>query len=115
MTLLFIMISSGIGALCRNFVNEFFTKLYTNHFPVATLTVNVIGSLIIGFAAQYLNDNSYSYAIIAIGFCGGFTTFSTHFLEIYERYLLKSYKMMTIYIVSTVILSIGACYLGYHL
>lgn len=115
MMLLYIMISSGIGAICRNFVNECFTKLYKNHFPIATLTVNVIGSLIIGYAAQYLNDHTYSYAIVAIGFCGGFTTFSTHFLEIYERYLLKSYKMMIIYIISTVILSIGACYLGYCL
>ncbi|MGK9043381.1 fluoride efflux transporter FluC [Mammaliicoccus vitulinus] len=115
MTLLFIMMSSGIGAVCRQLVNDIFTKVYTISFPIATLIVNIIGSLIIGFAAQYLNSDSYSYAIIAIGFCGGFTTFSTHFLEVYEQYLLKSYKKMTIYILFTIILSIGSCYLGYHI
>ncbi|MBL0847144.1 CrcB family protein [Mammaliicoccus fleurettii] len=115
MTLLYIMISSGIGAVCRQFVNVTLTKYFAYSFPIATLVVNILGSLMIGFVAQYLNSSSLSYAIIALGFCGGFTTFSTHILEIYEQYLLKSYKKLIIYLLLTIILSIGSCYLGYHI
>nr|WP_263312920.1 CrcB family protein [Mammaliicoccus sp. Marseille-Q6498] len=114
MTLIFIMISSGIGAVCRHLTNEIVKKTFNTSFPVATLIVNILGSFMIGIAAQFLQNDTQSYAMIAIGFCGGYTTFSTHFLEIYERYLLKSYKQMVIYLLMTIILSISACLVGYY-
>lgn len=113
MTLFLIMISSGFGAVCRQFANNLCTKYCASSFPVATLIVNLIGSFIIGIVAHHFESASAIYALLAIGFCGGFTTFSTHLLEVYERFLLKSYKQMIIYILLTIVLSIGACYLGY--
>lgn len=113
MTLVLIMISSGVGAVLRHMTNQIISKIFTHSFPLATLIVNIIGSFIIGLCAQYITENSYIYLILAIGFCGGYTTFSTHILEVYERYLLKSYKQMLLYVSITVILSLFACYIGY--
>lgn len=113
MILILIMIGSGVGAVLRHMTNQIISKFFTQSFPFATLIVNVVGSFIIGLSAQYIAESSHIYSILAIGFCGGYTTFSTHILEVYERYLLKSYKQMILYIALTVILSLTACYLGY--
>lgn len=44
--------------------------------PVGTFTVNVVGSMLIGFLAHTLNSST-AVLLLCVGFCGGFTTFST--------------------------------------
>ncbi len=57
----------------------------TNGFPWATLIVNVAGSLLLGFIAvtalERLGPTRYFRPLLATGFCGGLTTFSTFVVE----------------------------------
>ena len=54
-------------------------------FPYGTLAVNVIGSFLVGFLATLLLERAASSPLwrsaLLIGFCGGFTTFSSFSLE----------------------------------
>ncbi|WP_268234624.1 fluoride efflux transporter FluC [Mammaliicoccus stepanovicii] len=109
------MISSGIGALLRQITNQFMKHLFKVNFPLATLFVNIIGSFVIGISAHYLSISSDVYAIIVLGLCGGYTTFSTHILDVYEMHVRHSYKRLIIYVSLTIVLSISACYIGYHI
>lgn len=51
------------------------------HFPVGTLVVNVSGSLLLGFLLRWLLEvpavSPEARLMLTVGFCGGFTTFST--------------------------------------
>ena len=57
----------------------------SGHFPWATFTANVVGSLVLGIAVVVLADSRGSTrvprAFVAVGFCGGLTTFSTWMVE----------------------------------
>lgn len=115
MNLFFIMFGSGIGAVLRHLTNETISKNFPTTFPYATLSVNIIGSFIIGICAQHFNANASTYLFLAIGFCGGYTTFSAHMLEIYNMYLKKSTFKLIIYLSLTFLLSVAACYVGYKI
>ena len=68
-----IALEGGVGALARAGVD----RLVTLRFPgwVATLAVNITGSFLIGVSATHLSGPVAG--VVAAGFCGGFTTFSS--------------------------------------
>ena len=79
--LLLIFIGGGLGSLVRFAFSKFIQENMDKTFPFGTLGVNVLASLILGilvgmFEAKTLINPNYR-AFIAIGFCGGFSTFST--------------------------------------
>lgn len=79
--MILVFIGGGLGSLARFGVAKAFVK-WPSVFPIGTLTANILACLIMGFFAGWAalkpaeNINSYR-AFIAIGFCGGFSTFST--------------------------------------
>jgi CrcB protein len=55
---------------------------WTEQFPLATLLINVSGSLLLGlFVAPFHNRLPMWWILLGVGFCGGYTTFSTFALE----------------------------------
>ncbi len=81
--LLFIGAGGFFGAISRYLIATYTQKLFGGFFPVGTLTVNVLGSFIIGFAAMYFSHTiqpEYK-ALVITGFLGALTTFSTFSLE----------------------------------
>lgn len=81
--LLFIGTGGFFGAISRYLIATYTQKLFGGFFPVGTLTVNVLGSFIIGFAAMYFSQTvqpEYK-ALVITGFLGALTTFSTFSLE----------------------------------
>ncbi len=85
-----IFIGGGIGSLMRYGVSRLLLALdVRGAFPWATLASNVIASAILAFALlrwqPHMQDRPAIGAFIAVGICGGFSTFSTFS---YENFLL---------------------------
>ena len=74
--LIFIFFGGGAGSLARYFLGKFVHHQILTTFPIGTLIINIAASFILGiFVGKYLQNDSLK-ALIAIGFCGGFSTFS---------------------------------------
>lgn len=55
---------------------------WTTHFPLATLLINVSGSLLLGLlVVPFQNRLPHWWILLGVGFCGGYTTFSTFAFE----------------------------------
>jgi len=81
---LWVALGGGLGATVRYLLGSWIFLWAPPGFPWPTLTVNVLGSALLGMLAQGLTAPSASpqtRGFLAIGFCGGFTTFSAFDLD----------------------------------
>ena len=113
---LLVFIGGGLGSALRYIFNRLIPD---GSFPYSTLTVNMIGSFLIGVIVGYLISNNmlktdYYYFLI-IGICGGLTTFSAFSLE--NLNLLRSNEILNsiLYILISVFLCIVLAYIGFTL
>jgi len=112
-----IFIGGGFGCLSRYGIANLL-KNSSMDFPLATLAVNIIGSLILGFTAAYFWNKVPAHAIhntlrlaITVGFCGGLTTFSTFSWETFD--LIKNGDFLLAILYTTI--SVLACLLAISL
>ena len=116
---LFLVASGGaFGALLRYSMSNFLKLYFYNNF-YSTLTINVIGSFLIGYLisignAKNLSENFIKYFLI-IGFLGSFTTFSAFSYEVVELLLTKKILLSISYIIFSIILCIVAAYFGMYI
>jgi len=76
-------------------------------FPFGTLTVNVVGCLVMGFLAQFATSHAMSETsklVLATGVLGGFTTYSAFNKETMQLFQLGAWPMATTYLLATVML-----------
>jgi CrcB protein len=82
---LLVALGGLIGSVARYWIASFAQRLGGGTFPVGTLTVNVLGSFVLGLVMMlYVGRGSLSPGVgtfLAIGVCGGFTTMSTFSYE----------------------------------
>jgi len=87
-TLLFIAAGGALGAIFRYAVSNGVHALAGRGFPYGTLTVNVVGSLLMGVLyilfIERISNNLPLRAMIITGFLGAFTTFSTFSIETFN-------------------------------
>jgi len=80
-----LMLGGSLGALMRFVVSSSITEKLGTSFPYGTLTVNVLGSFVMGFLAMFLVERMGLDPLlrlgIFVGFLGAFTTFSTFSME----------------------------------
>ena len=116
-----VFIGGGIGSVLRYFVNHLYGKsvLCANcAMPLATLSVNIIGSFLIGFLyAIAIQKTGIPHQLrlgLTVGFCGGLTTFSAFSLEAYDLFNNGQTYAALGYIFSSVIICITVTMLGIY-
>ena len=84
MRTLYIVIGAAIGAPARFLIDQYIHRFSTR--PYGIFLVNVLGSFLLGYT---FNSTTQIHDLIAIGFAGAFTTWSTFMLDIYLAFELK--------------------------
>lgn len=113
--LVLVFIGGGTGSIARFLIGKLWNSPATA-IPFGTFAANVIGSvfigLIMGWALKQDVISTNTTLLLATGFCGGFTTFSTFAYE--NQLLLKSGDFLTfaIYTIASFALGIAAVFLG---
>ena len=115
-TLIFIALGGSLGSVLRYLSSVILQKYYTSVFPLATFLVNAIGCLLIGLILGYLEKNQLTNSnikwLLVTGFCGGFTTFSAFSFENITLLQNGNFGWAFLYIISSVVIGIGAVWLG---
>ena len=113
-----LIVGSGgfIGSVLRYLVQYFVEKGMTSTFPLGTLIANVAGSFIIGIVfalAEKGNLLSAEWRIfLAVGICGGFTTFSSFAYNNFTMIKEQSFMQLLLNVGGSLFLGILAVYLG---
>jgi CrcB protein len=82
---IWIALGAIVGASARYFLSTLIARDFASAFPYGTLVINITGSLILGFflvfsTERVLLDPRWRL-LVAIGFCGSYTTFSSYAFE----------------------------------
>ncbi len=115
-----VALGGGIGASCRHLVNILAARLAGPGFPAGTLTVNVVGGLLIGvlagvLALRYQEGGQGLRLFLGTGVLGGFTTFSAFSLDAVLLWEKGHWAGATGYVLASVVLSIAALLAGLSL
>jgi CrcB protein len=110
MNTLLIIIGASIGAPARYAIDQYIRR-FTNK-PVGTFTVNIVGSFLIGLTFKASNE---AHDLLAIGFAGAFTTWSTFMLDLYLAYELRRYKDALINVSASLVFGLLAAWCGVRL
>jgi len=107
--ILLVFLGGGLGSIARYGISEIVKNNFKSNFPIATLLSNVIScailALVIGIFAQKIGNNAALKTLIVIGFCGGFSTFSSFSYETVE--LMRSGNLMIA--VANILISVTVC------
>ena len=118
-TILMVGLGGFFGSIARYYTQLLFNKLFLHPFPFGTLTANVAGCFIIGIIfALGLRQGVLSdewKLFLAVGFCGGFTTFSSFSLENINLMQSGQYVLSFTYVIASVVLGLMATLLAIHL
>tara|TARA_B110000090_G_scaffold26665_1_gene27243 strand:+ start:78 stop:449 length:372 start_codon:yes stop_codon:yes gene_type:complete len=116
--LLLVFIGGGFGSVLRYVLGKWLNNS-ENGIPYGTFVANVLGSLLIGFILGYAAKNDAlsqnSTLLLATGFCGGFTTFSTFAYE--NHIFLKSgdFTSFAFYTIASFVVGFLAVFAGMYL
>lgn len=114
---LLVGVGGALGAMARYGISMIIGRVWVSTFPLATLTVNALGSLamglFIGLLARYLPPwQQEARLFVAVGVLGGFTTFSSFSLD--TIYLIErgALAQALLYIGLSVVVCLAGLYLG---
>lgn len=116
-----IALGSGIGGVCRVAINFLVYAWGDFRFPLGTLLVNVVGSLLIGVLARHFTKKGEEKVderlrhFWTTGFCGGFTTFSTFSLDAWNMLHAGCVLRAVFYVMLTFLLCLIAVKAGFQL
>jgi CrcB protein len=115
MILLLIAVGGAAGSVLRYLIGGKVQHLAPHGFPLGTLFVNAVGCFLIGvLIRQFMNVQTHNYlrALLMVGFCGGFTTFSAFSMETVGLIEGGEYPRAIAYITLSVLLCLTATFAG---
>ena len=119
LNILLVAIGGALGASMRYAVSIFINRTFESVVLTGTLTVNLLGSLVIGILMGMLstqaNFSEKSYLLLVVGILGGFTTFSSYSFENLELLNQGMYKNFLIYLLISNVGGILLAFTGYKL
>ena len=116
MAYLWIALGAVVGASARYFVSGYIARTFATSFPYGTLFINVSGSLLLGFflilaGERMLLDPRWRF-LIAIGFCGSYTTFSSYAFETFAYMEQGQWLLVAVNLVASNALCLAAVMAG---
>lgn len=114
--LLSISIGAVLGACARYLLSNYVAKVAFSAFPYGTLLINVTGSLVLGFfliiATERVFVAEHWRLLVAVGFCGSYTTFSSYAFESFALMEQGQWTQTALNLVGSNVLCIGAVVAG---
>jgi len=113
----YIAVGSAIGGVSRYLFGGVIQRLTAGTFPVGTLAVNITGSFLLGMILRYGVETPTITpevrAFLTVGFCGGYTTFSTFSYETAALMEDGQWPRAALYVLLSVGVSLLATFLGF--
>jgi fluoride exporter len=105
-----------IGTVLRYLVQILTERLMASTFPLGTMIVNIVGSFLIGIIFAFSEKGNLMgpewRIFLAVGICGGFTTFSTFSMDNLNLMKDNSLFQVLLYSGGSIFLGLTAAYLG---
>ena len=115
--LILVFIGGGFGSVLRFAIGKWLNN--SNHvIPYGTFAANILGSLLIGLILGYAAKNDTltqnHTLLLATGFCGGFTTFSTFAYENHEFLKSGDFTSFALYTIASFVIGFLAVFAGMY-
>lgn len=114
-----VALGAAFGGVLRYWLSGAVQKILPVNFPYGTLSVNIIGSFILGIVIFYFDERKLVSPelkiLLTVGFCGGFTTFSTFSFETISLLRDSEYLFASLNILLNLFLTFFAVVLSYYL
>ena len=111
-------LGGGLGCIARYLQTLAVKRWLDVSFPLGTLSVNLLGSLIVGVIMGFLLKNNTHHPILfpllVVGFCGGFTTFSSFSFECLSLLQTGRFLQAMLYISISLIVGIALTFIGFY-
>lgn len=117
MNYLLVSLGAAVGGGMRYWLSRLTYNFLPYSFPFGTLLVNVLGSFAIGIIMFYLDPREIISPrlrlFLTVGFCGGFTTFSTFSYETFALFRDSQHLLAILNITANLVICLIGIYLGY--
>jgi CrcB protein len=117
--LFYVAVGSAIGGVSRYIMGGLIQRLLDTTFPAGTLLINISGSFLLGAILRYAIEtptlSPEIRAFLTIGFCGGYTTFSTFSYETVALLEDGEWTRAGLYVGASILLSLLGVFLGFAL
>jgi CrcB protein len=114
--LIYVFIGGGLGSLVRFKLGQWINAFHNSNFPFGTFTINVIACFVLGFIIGLADHKQLlspaSRLFWAVGFCGGFSTFSAFSRETLALIQQGQNSTMILYILLSVVVCMTATFGG---
>jgi CrcB protein len=112
MAFVWIILGAAAGACARYFLSNYIAQLSVTSFPYGTLIINITGSFLLGWFLMFTTERVLVdprwRLLVAVGFCGSYTTFSSYAFETFALMEQGQWLLMAL----NIVISNALCFLA---